>query len=46
MVKKQPIPTQTQYRDSRTGQFTDENYAKRNPKETEKERIKHPERKK
>ncbi|HKX80108.1 MAG TPA: hypothetical protein VJM34_16455 [Novosphingobium sp.] len=38
-------PTQTSHRSSRTGQFVTERYAKTHPNTTERERIKHPERK-
>ena len=40
------VPTQTSHRSSRTGQFVTERQAQRSPATTERERIKHPERKK
>lgn len=39
------VPTQTQYRDSKDGQWTTKREADRAPSTHEKERIKHPERK-
>ena len=39
------VPTQTSHRSSRTGQFVTERQAQRSPSTTERERIKHPERK-
>lgn len=45
MVDKK-VPTQTQFRDSKDGQFTTKKDAEKHPSTTEKERIKHPERKK
>ena len=42
MTTKKPVPIQTQYRDSDNGQFTTKEIAKQRPRETEKERIKHP----
>ncbi len=45
-MSKKPVPTQTQYRDSRDGQFTTKREAERAPAFHEKERIKHPERSK
>ncbi len=39
------VPTQEQHRRSDTGRWTTERYADRHPDSTEKERIKHPERK-
>lgn len=38
-------PTQVQYRNSKTGEFTTRRYAERHPATTERERVKHPERK-
>ena len=38
----QKTHTQTQYRDSAKGTFTTEQVAKQRPRETEKERVKHP----
>ena len=38
------VPTQTSHRSSRTGQFVTERYANQHPSTTERERIKHPER--
>jgi len=43
MTKK--VPTQISHRSSRTGQFVTEKYAQRHPATTERERIKHPNRK-
>lgn len=39
------VPTQVSHRDSRSGQFVTEKFAERHPTNTERERIKHPERK-
>ena len=39
-------PTQVSYRDSDTGRFITEKQAEKNPKQSEREVIKHPERKK
>jgi hypothetical protein len=39
------VPVQTSHRSSRTGRFVTERFADRNPNTTERERIKHPERK-
>jgi len=44
-MSKSKVPTQIQHRSSKTGQFVTERVAKRNPSSTERERIKHPERK-
>lgn len=44
-MEKKSTPTQTSYRSSRTGQFVTPDYARRHPSTTERERIKHPERK-
>jgi hypothetical protein len=44
-MSKSKVPTQVSHRDSSSGQFVTEDYAKRHPKTTERERIKHPERK-
>lgn len=41
-----PTPAQTSHRSSRSGQFVTEKYARQHPSTTERERIKHPERKK
>ena len=38
-------PTQETFRSSDSGRFVTERFATRNPKTTERERIKHPERK-
>lgn len=38
----QKTRTQTQYRDSAKGTFTTKQVAEQRPRETEKERIKHP----
>ena len=42
MASKKDSRTQTHYRDSVTGTFTTKKDAERRPRETEKERIKHP----
>lgn len=42
MAKK--VPTQVSHRSSENGQFVTEKYAKSHPKTTERENIKHPER--
>lgn len=39
------VPNQTSHRSSQTGRFVTEQYAQRHPATTERERIKHPERK-
>lgn len=39
------VPEQTSHRSSRTGRFVTERHAQRHPDTTERERIKHPERK-
>ncbi|TXC67713.1 multidrug transporter [Sphingorhabdus soli] len=39
------VPKQTSHRSSRSGRFVTERYAKGHPSTTERERIKHPERK-
>jgi hypothetical protein len=44
-MTKSKVPTQKTHRDSGTGRFVTERFADRHPKTTEKERIKHPERK-
>lgn len=44
-MNKNKTPTQTSHRSSTTGRFVTEQYADRHPKTTERERIKHPERK-
>lgn len=44
-MSKSKVPTQTSHRSSRTGKFVTPGYAKRHPATTERERIKHPERK-
>ncbi|GFE73499.1 hypothetical protein NTCA1_11480 [Novosphingobium sp. TCA1] len=38
------VPVQTHHRSSKSGQFVTEDYAKRHPSTTERERIKHPKR--
>jgi hypothetical protein len=38
------VPTQVSHRSSNSGRFVTEDFAKRNPSTTERERIKHPER--
>jgi hypothetical protein len=38
------VPTQVSHRSSRSGQFVKESYAEKHPSTTERERIKHPER--
>jgi len=38
-------PTQISHRSSRSGRFVTERYAQQHPSTTERERIKHPERK-
>lgn len=43
MAKK--VPTQVSHRSSESGRFVTEKYANAHPKTTERERIKHPERK-
>jgi hypothetical protein len=42
MKNKAKVPTQDAYRSSVSGKFVTEQYAKRHPKITEHERIKHP----
>lgn len=44
-MKNRYVPTQVSHRSSRDGQFVTEDYARRHPSTTERERIKHPERK-
>ncbi len=44
-MSKPKVPTQETFRRSDTGQFTTERYADRHPRTTEREMIKHPERK-
>jgi hypothetical protein len=44
-MSRDKVPTQTSHRSSRTGQFVTERYAQTHPNTTERERIKHPERK-
>lgn len=44
-MAKGNVPTQTTYRSSRTGRFVTERYAQNHKPTTERERIKHPERK-
>lgn len=44
-MSKQKVPTQVSHRDSDSGRFVTERYADRHPKTTEREVIKHPERK-
>jgi len=44
-MSKDKVPTQVSYRDSGSGQFVKPGYAERHPATTERERIKHPERK-
>jgi len=44
-MSNKKVPTQTSHRSSRTGQFVTERYANQHPSTTERERIKHPERK-
>lgn len=44
-MAREKVPTQTSHRSSRTGQFVTERYAQTHPNTTERERIKHPERK-
>lgn len=39
------VPTQVSHRSSDSGRFVTEKYANSHPKTTERERIKHPERK-
>jgi hypothetical protein len=46
MTKKATIPTQVQYRDSKLGEWTTEAYAEKHKATTEREVIKHPERRK
>jgi hypothetical protein len=41
-MNAKPIRTQTQFRDSVTGQFTTARIATQRPRETERERIKYP----
>lgn len=43
-MEKKSIPHQTTYRRSDSGRFVTEDYARRHPATTERERIKHPER--
>ena len=43
--KKKGAPTQVSHRDSEDGRFITEKEAKKNPKTSEREVIKHPERK-
>ncbi len=44
-MAREKVPTQTSNRSSRSGQFVTEQYARRHPSTTEREHIKHPERK-
>lgn len=39
------VPIQVTHRDSKSGEFVTKKYADRHPNTTERERIKHPERK-
>lgn len=44
-MAKDKVPTQVSHRNSGNGQFVTERYAKTHPNSTERERIRHPERK-
>lgn len=44
-MSKTKVPTQVSFRSSTSGRFVKEDYAKKHPNTTERERIKHPERK-
>lgn len=44
-MNTQKTPTQISHRSSKSGQFVTEKYAKAHPSSTEREKIKHPERK-
>lgn len=44
-MSKSKVPTQVSHRNSIDGQFVKPSYADRHPDTTERERIKHPERK-
>jgi hypothetical protein len=44
-MSKAKVPTQTSHRSSTSGRFVTERFADRHPNTTERERIKHPERK-
>lgn len=44
-MAREKTPTQTSYRSSQSGRFVTERYAEKHPSTTERERIKHPERK-
>lgn len=43
-MSKTRVPTQVSHRSSRSGRFVTERYANSHPATTERERIKHPER--
>lgn len=43
-MSKQKVPTQVSHRSSESGRFVTERFADRNPSRTEREVIKHPER--
>jgi len=45
MSKTNKVPTQVSHRSSGTGRFVTERFAESHPSSTEREKIKHPERK-
>ena len=44
-MENKSMPVQVNHRSSKDGRFVTEDYARRHPSTTERERIKHPERK-